>query len=76
MKILINILNLDIIKEVFTKYSSEENCRIYYDLYDNKKKNLEENIFQENLEKLSFYENNKLYIQNYNIYTLCCSTYY
>jgi hypothetical protein len=74
MKVLINILNLDIIKEVFIKYSVEENSRIYYDLYDNKNKNkiLEENIiFEESKENelFSFYENNKLYIQNYNIYT-------
>ena len=69
MKILINILNLDIIKKVFTKFNTEENCRIYYDLYDNKNKDLL-NILEYQLnENLSYYENNKLYIQNYNIYT-------
>jgi hypothetical protein len=70
MKIVINILNLDIIKKVFTKYNTEENCKIYYDLHNNK--NLEENIILEESkenELLSYYENNKLYIQNYNIYT-------
>ena len=72
MKVLINILNLDIIKDVFIKYGTEENCRIYYDLYDKKNKILEENIILEESkenELYSFYENNKLYIQNYNIYT-------
>jgi len=75
MKIFINILNLDIIKEVFTKYKTEENYKIYYDLYDNKNKEitiLEELISIEGYQlynNLSYYENNKLYIQNYNIYT-------
>ena len=66
MKVLINILNLDIIKEVFTKYNTEENCKIYYDLHDNKNKNLEQYIIfeEEENEKFSYYENNKLYIQN------------
>jgi len=70
MKVFINILNLEIIKKVFRKYSADDNIRIYYDLYDNK--NLEENIILEESkekESYSFYENNKLYIQNYNIYT-------
>jgi len=70
MIVFINILNLDIIKEVFTKYNTEGNCKIYYDLYDSK--NLDKNLILEEFkedEKLSFYENNKLYIQNYNIYT-------
>ena len=74
MKVLINMLNLDVIKEVFTKYSVEENCRIYYDLHNNKNinKNLEQIIILEESKEnnsFSFYENNKLYIQNYNIYT-------
>ena len=67
MKIFFNILNLDIIKDVFTKYKLEDNCRIYYDLYDNKNKEyLLEPLFDMN--NLPYYENNKLYIENYNIY--------
>lgn len=68
MKIFFNILNLDIIKDVFTKYKLEDNCRIYYDLYDNKNK--EFIILELESDNLSYYENNKLYIQSYNIYTL------
>lgn len=68
MKIFFNILNIDIIKDVFTKYKSEDNCRIYYDLYDNKNK--EFIIIELESDNLSYYENNKLYIQSYNIYTL------
>ena len=68
MKIFFNILNIDIIKDVFTKYKSEDNCRIYYDLYDYKNK--EFIILGLESDNLSYYENNKLYIQSYNIYTL------
>jgi hypothetical protein len=68
MKIFFNILNIDIIKDVFTKYKSEDNCRIYYDLYDNKNKEFV--IIELESDNLSYYENNKLYIQSYNIYTL------
>ena len=68
MKIFFNILNIDIIKDVFTKYKSEDNCRIYYDLYDYKNK--EFIILELESDNLSYYENNKLYIQSYNIYTL------
>ena len=77
MKILKNILNIDIIIDIFTKYKIEEdNYRIYYDLYDRTNKEIfisvdnDINNINNINNNLPYYENNKLFIQNLNIYIL------